>query len=123
MPARTNRIKQDGKKVSVEIRVNIVEDHGYFVACSPALDLTTYAKTPEMARERFLEAVGIFFEDTLQKGTLEKVLLGLGWKLQKKPTPRYQPPRSRPLKHNPPVETHTEQVAIPLSFPGLRPGL
>lgn len=114
MPAHTDRIRKLGDEVSVEIRVNIVRDHDYFVACSPALDVTTYAKSPQKARERFVEAVHIFLEDTMEKGTLEKVLLGLGWKLQQKPTVKYQPPKSRTSHRIAPVETHTEQVAIPL---------
>jgi len=50
-----------------------------YVAYSPALDLSTSAKTYEKAQSRFAEATHIFFEELAKMGTTEKVLAGLGW--------------------------------------------
>jgi len=55
-----------------------------FIAYSPALDLSTSAGTFELARERFEEAVRIFFKELIRTGTLEEVLSDLGWQKQQK---------------------------------------
>jgi len=49
------------------------------VAYSPALDLSTCGHDLEEAKKMFSEAVEIFFEELTEKGTLDEVLLGLGW--------------------------------------------
>lgn len=49
------------------------------MAYSPVLDLSTCGHDLEEAKKMFSEAVGIFFEELVRKGTLDQVLLGLGW--------------------------------------------
>ena len=49
------------------------------MAYSPALDLSTSAKTYKKAQSRFAEAVEIFFEELAKMGTTDKVLSNLGW--------------------------------------------
>ena len=53
-----------------------------FVAYTPALDLSTSGATLEDAKKNFTEAVELFFEEIVAMGTLENVLLDLGWKKQ-----------------------------------------
>lgn len=69
---------------NVSLPVSFLREGKYFIAYSPALDLSTSGKTFEQAKTRFEEIVEIFFEELLQKGTLGKVLTELGWqKVQK----------------------------------------
>lgn len=87
-----NAVKKNGHSVSLEIEVMIYEDHGIFVAYSPALDLSSYGSTIDDAKNAFDEAVEIFIEETESSGTLERNLLKLGWKLQLKPKPLFERP-------------------------------
>ena len=64
------------KKETFEISlpITIFREGKSYVAYSPALDLSTSAKTYAKAQSRFAEAVGIFFEELSSMGTMEKVL-------------------------------------------------
>ena len=46
-----------------------------FIAYSPALDLSTCGDTFEKAQRRFAEAADIFFEECVQRGTLDEALI------------------------------------------------
>jgi len=68
--------------------VSVLREGKRFVAYTPALDLSTSGKSYEEAKRRFGEAVEIFFEETLKKGTFEEALRDLGWRrIQSKWTP------------------------------------
>ena len=60
----------------VSLPVSILKEGKYFIAYTPALDLSTSGKTFAEVKERFGEVVQIFFEELLEKGTLEEVLAG-----------------------------------------------
>ncbi len=89
----THRIKHDEKKLTVQVQVFLIPDGNQHVAYCPALELSSYGSSPDDAKTAFAEAMEIFVADTQAKGTLEKVLLGLGWTLQQHPVARYEPPR------------------------------
>jgi len=63
----------------VQLPVILIKEAKYFVAYSPALELSTSGKTEEQAKKRFSEVVNIFFEEVEEKGTLNEVLTELGW--------------------------------------------
>lgn len=69
-------------KVMLEFNlpVSFIRENKGIVAYSPALDLSTSAKSHREARKRFSEIVNIFFEELIKRGTLEEVLKDLGWK-------------------------------------------
>lgn len=67
---------------SFNLPVSFLKESGQFVAYTPALDLSTSGHTLEEAKKNFTEAVEIFFMEIISMGTLEDVLLGLGWKKQ-----------------------------------------
>lgn len=71
-------------KLSAQLSVSVFKEGKYFVAYTPALDLSTSGKTYKQAMKRFDEIVDIFFEELIKKGTAEEVLLGLGWEKIKK---------------------------------------
>lgn len=72
------------KKINFQasLPVTFLREGDQFVAYTPALDLSTSGDTFEQAKKRFSEVVGIFFEECLNTGTLDDVLLDLGWSKQ-----------------------------------------
>ena len=63
----------------ISIPVSILREGKKFVAYTPVLDLSTSGADYEEVKARFYEAVGIFFQEILRKGTFEEVLQNLGW--------------------------------------------
>ena len=70
------------KSIVFNLPVSFLRESDQFVAYTPALDLSTSGPTWEEAKKNFTEAVGIFFDEIVEMGTLEDVLLDLGWKKQ-----------------------------------------
>jgi len=106
------------KLISVGVDVLFLKEGNYIVAYAPALDLSSYGRTLPAAKKAFGEAIGIFIEETERKGTLERVLIKLGWTLSRI---RYDPPRwtagellglcrSRPM-----LDVVTEDIKMPLA--------
>lgn len=77
------------QKISFSLPVNIIKEGESFIAYTPALDLSTVGDTLAEAKNRFKEAVNVFFEETSKAGTLDKALSELGWQKKKK---QYYPP-------------------------------
>lgn len=73
----------------VNLPVTIFKEGKSYVAYSSALDLSTSASTYKKARSRFSKIVEIFFEELSEMGTLDIVLMGLGWQKVKS---NWQPP-------------------------------
>lgn len=78
------RTGNTGLKIQMSLPVMVTREGEYFVAYTPALDLSSYGKTREKAQENFEEAIGIFLEEMLERGTLYQELLSLGWVIDKK---------------------------------------
>jgi predicted RNase H-like HicB family nuclease len=113
-----NSISKSEDHIAVKINVFILKEDDLFVAYSPALELSSYGDTEDEAKEAFQNALQIFIEDTQEKGTLEKVLLSLGWTLRKKPRVSYQPPtltsRTMQVLSSRMTSKLTEQVQLPI---------
>jgi hypothetical protein len=69
--------------IGAKIPVVFFEEGDKVIAYSPALDLSTYGSSEEQARKRFIEAAAIFFNEILEKGTLDEVLEECGWRKAK----------------------------------------
>lgn len=69
------------KKASIQanLPVSILREGKRYVAYTPALDLSTSGKSLKEVKERFSEAVDIFFEEVIKNDTLDEVLHNLGW--------------------------------------------
>lgn len=91
-------------RVQVKIPVSIFREDDVFVAYTPVLDLSTSGKNHAQVKERFVEAVGVFFEELLQKGTLDEVLADLGWKKIKR---SWSPPT--------PIAQEKVEIQVPVS--------
>lgn len=87
-----NQIKQKKDGVELMIELLLVQEGKHWVALAPALGLSSHARTQEEAKKAFGEALDIFLEETVERGTLEKLLLDLGWTLRKKPAVLFEPP-------------------------------
>ncbi len=70
------------KKFSLEFKipVSIIREEKKYIAYTPALDLSTSGNSYEEVKKRFREAIDIFFEEIVEKGTLKEVLQDLGWR-------------------------------------------
>ena len=88
----TNSISPRGNGITVELDIILMEEDGVCIAYCPALELSSFGDDASDAKKAFMEAMSIFFEEVVKKGTLEKVLLQLGWTLRALPKPKYLPP-------------------------------
>ena len=70
----------ENKFLKIKLPVLIFREGKYFIAYTPALDLSTSGKTYQQVKKRFNEVVNIFLEEIIEKGTFEEVLQELGWK-------------------------------------------
>ncbi len=93
-----NTIKISGKNVIASIELVIYEEDGFHIAFAPAIDLSSYGNSLDNALEEFKVAISVYFDYTLKKSTLEKDLLALGWKIEKRRSRRFIPPTLDELK-------------------------
>ena len=82
----------DIQGIKAEVPVFFMEEDAQWIAYCPPLEITTYADTLEEAKEAFTDALQIFLEEMIDRKTLEKELIRLGWTLAKN---RYRPPASK----------------------------
>jgi hypothetical protein len=74
--------------------------------------ISSYSTTPEKAKKAFNEALALFLEDMMERGTLERVLLDLGWTLRKVPEVKYTPPRAHAFPNA--IESLRQEILIPV---------
>lgn len=79
-------------EIRTEVPVYFMEEDAQWIAYCPPLEITTYADSLEEAKEAFVDALQIFLEEMIERKTLEKELIRLGWTLTKS---RYRPPVSK----------------------------
>ena len=77
-------------KLSFNLPVLITKQNKRFVAYTPALDISTSAKTEKGVKKRFSDLVGIFLEEIIEEKTVDDVLSELGWKKIQK---QWAPPK------------------------------
>lgn len=65
--------------LQVNLPVSILREGKRFIAYTPALDLSTSGANYKEVKTRFREAVEIFFQEIVRKGTFVEVLNSLGW--------------------------------------------
>jgi len=71
--------KLAAKVNSVSLTVQFIKHKDGVIAYAPALDLSTVGKTLKKAQLMIHEAVDVFLEELIERGTLAEVLSGLGW--------------------------------------------
>lgn len=90
-------LRTSGKKVNVRLDLIKFEDTGCQIVYCPALDLSGYGKTNEEAEESFKITLEEFFRYTLNKNTLKKELLRLGWVVKDGARTKMTPPDTDPI--------------------------
>lgn len=102
--------------VEASVEVQLIKDGNYIVSYCPALELSSFGKDEEEAKKAFEEALVIFFDDLHKRGTLERVLLNLGWRLRKLPVASFDPPETKYLKEHSLFvnKTFNETLLIPV---------
>jgi len=78
-------------RMQINMPVSYFKEDKSFVAYTPALDLSSAGKTLKEAEKNIAEAVSIFMEEILRRGTIDEVLSSLGWKKISK-TKQWMPP-------------------------------
>lgn len=86
--------------INIELPLDLLflQEGDYVIAFCPALELSAYGKNEKSAMIAFEDVVTIFMDETKEKGTLEKVLLHLGWRLQLKPVLEFLPPQLKKVE-------------------------
>lgn len=112
---RKQIIQKTKNFIKVGVEVLLGKEDEYFVTYCPALELSSYGITEEEARKNFDAELEIFLEETERRGTLEKILLKLGWSLSHHPEPTYIPPRAPQYSHlTNQSRTFKETISLPL---------
>ncbi len=76
----------------LNLPVTFFQERKQWVAYTPVLDFSSAGDTLQEAQKNFGEAVRLFFEECLRKGTLEEVLKSCGWNKVSRPKPHFEPP-------------------------------
>jgi predicted RNase H-like HicB family nuclease len=67
------------RSIQLKVPLFIFREGRTYVSYSPALDLASCGKTPAHARRMFAEAMQLFIEFAVERGTLAEILLEQGW--------------------------------------------
>lgn len=67
-------------KVNFSLPIVFLREGNRIVAYSPAIDISTSGKTFEEAKKRFTEAASLFFEEIINKKTINLILRDHGWR-------------------------------------------
>ncbi len=119
------------KNRSIKARIllfHFTDKQGVHFIYSPHLDLTGYGYSQEEAKQSFEVVLEDFFDYTLKKGTLGRVLKKLGWKQQKgslkKPLKSFAPSITTVIANNKhvadifdkyPLNTYHQEVELPVA--------
>ena len=66
--------------LSLSLPVAVLREGRQFIAYTPALDFSTSGKSHQQALARFHEAVNLFVEECMRRGTLDAAVHDLGWR-------------------------------------------
>jgi len=73
-----------GNATAQLLLIHFVDENGVHIIYSPHLDLSGYGQNENEARQSFEDSFVDFIDYTINKGTIEKVLKQLGWKVKGK---------------------------------------
>lgn len=66
--------------ISFKLPANIHQKDGYFVSYCPALDVFSQGATEKEAKNNLVEALTVFLESCIDRGTLDTVLKECGFR-------------------------------------------
>ena len=79
MKISKTHVQQSQSALHGSLAVTIFREGKSYIAYSPALDLSTAGKSLAVVQKNFSEAVRLFVEELMKRGTLNEVLSDLGW--------------------------------------------
>lgn len=110
-----NKIKKDKQGLELNVEVVLFKEGDHWISFAPSLKLSSFGDSEKESKANFKEALDLFMEHTLRKGTLERVLIDCGWILAKS---NYAPPPSLNetiiplLQRSPSPKTFTQRIPI-----------
>ena len=84
--------------ISAYLSAYVFADGAAYVAYCPELDISASGADEEDARQALSEVLSIYFDDTINRGTLEEDLLAHGWRKNKRGVA--EPTTSSLLRHS-----------------------
>ncbi|NOG96560.1 MAG: hypothetical protein HND52_01175 [Ignavibacteriae bacterium] len=101
--------------MEIKLDVAIIKQEEFFVAYSPALELSAYGKTISDAKKDFKEVLELFIQDLAKDNKLIAELLDLGWTIKTKPQPVFKSPtiKKRELKKISAIDIEEESFLVP----------
>src|SRR5262249_8949691 len=80
-------------RIHGQLALQISREDDCFVVYCPDLELSSHVDSPEEAKKHFQEVLDIFFDDLVERGTLNEVLEECGWVcVENDNTPTWVPP-------------------------------
>lgn len=76
--------KKSSIQFHVTVPVAVSREDDLFVSCCPPLDIYSQGGTEEEAMSNLAEAVHLFFETSMEMGTLQQILVESGFRPTKK---------------------------------------
>lgn len=87
----------NGGKINAGLELYIfTEDNMYILYC-PALDLSSYGRTEQEAKDEFLQSFQIYINYCMSKNTLAKDLQKHGWKVRSSRQKRMKSPSTKEM--------------------------
>ena len=107
-----------GNRVTISVQVFLMREGKQIAAYCPALELAAYGSSKAGAKRAFEAVVENFLGDTIHRGTLEQVLLKLGWSIVQLGERRFFPPllsdvNFQKILRSHPEDVFTENVFVP----------
>lgn len=79
------------------------DEDGFYIAYCPSLSLSDYGDSEEKAKENFAETLALYFETTVEWGTLTKDLKDHGWDVRSKKMKKINAPTLEQLQTSDPT--------------------
>lgn len=79
------------------------DEEGFYIAYCPSLSLSDYGDSEEKAKANFAEALDLYFETTVEWGTLTKDLKAHGWDVRSKKMKKISAPTLEQLQTSDPT--------------------
>lgn len=91
-------------RFEVELTVLTFKDEeGFYIAYCPSLSLSDYGDSEEKAKKNFAETLALYFETTIEWGTLTKDLKAHGWDVRSKKMKKISAPTLEQLQTSDPT--------------------
>lgn len=77
-------MNKKANRIIIQVAGNIFKEGNRYIADCPPLQLSTHGASINEVQKNFAEALNLWLRITIERNTLEKALLELGWQIEKK---------------------------------------